>query len=187
MTEDINMVLEMTKDSMEKAISHLDDTLAHIRAGKADIRTLDGITVDYYGSQTPLAQVSNINTPDARTIKVQPWEKNMIAEIEKAIMYADLGLNPSNNGEAILINIPPLTEERRKDLVKQARSEGENAKVSIRNARKDAIDQFKQMKKDGLSEDLEKDAEAEVQELTNDFNQKVDEMIQQKEDDIMKV
>ncbi len=160
MNEDIKMVLEMTKDSMDKAVSHLDDTLAHIRAGKADIRTIDGVSVDYYGSQTPLEQVSNISTPDARTIKIQPWEKNMIEPIEKAIMYANLGLNPSNNGEAILINIPPLTEERRVDLVKQAKGEGENAKVSLRNTRKDAIDQFKQMKKDGLSEDLEKDAEA---------------------------
>merc|ERR1711941_94868 len=156
MTEDIKMVLDMTKDSMEKAIAHLEDTLAHIRAGKADTRTLDGVSVDYYGSMTPLSQVSNINTPDARTIKVQPWEKNMIEPIEKAILYANLGLNPSNNGEAILINIPPLTEERRKDLVKQSRGEGENTKVSIRNARKDALDQFKQMQKDGLSEDWQK-------------------------------
>ena len=185
MNEDIKMVLEMTKDSMDKAVSHLDDTLAHIRAGKADIRTIDGVTVDYYGSQTPVEQVSNISTPDARTIKIQPWEKNMIEPIEKAIMYANLGLNPSNNGEAILINIPPLTEERRVDLVKQAKSEGEHAKVSLRNARKDAIDQFKQMQKDGLSEDLEKDAEAEVQTLTDNFSKKIDELIKKKEVDIM--
>jgi len=185
MNEDIKMVLEMTKDSMDKAVSHLDDTLAHIRAGKADIRTIDGVSVDYYGSQTPLEQVSNISTPDARTIKIQPWEKNMIEPIEKAIMYANLGLNPSNNGEAILINIPPLTEERRVDLVKQAKGEGENAKVSLRNTRKDAIDQFKQMKKDGLSEDLEKDAEAETQSLTDDFSKKIDELIKKKEVDIM--
>ncbi len=185
MTEDINMVIEMTKESMDKAIGHLDVSLAHIRAGKADTRVLDGITVDYYGSAAPLSQVSNINTPDARTIKVQPWEKNMIDPIEKAILYANLGLNPTNNGEAILINIPPLTEERRKDLVKQARHEGENAKVSIRNARKDAIDQFKHMKKDGLSEDMEKDAEVEAQTLTDDYTKKIDEMIKQKEIDIM--
>lgn len=187
MTEEINMVLDMTKDSMDKAIAHLEETLVHIRAGKADIRMLDGITVDYYGSATALSQVSNINTPDARTIKVQPWEKNMIPEIEKAIMYADLGLNPTNNGEAILINVPPLTEERRKDLVKQAKSEGENSKVSVRNARKDAIDQFKQMKKDGLSEDLEKDAESTTQDLTDSFVKKIDEMIKKKEEDIMTV
>jgi len=187
MTEDIKMVMDMTQESMEKALEHLDNTLAHIRAGKADIRTLDGITVDYYGSATPISQVSNINTPDARTIKVQPWEKNMIDLIEKAIMYANLGLNPSNNGEAILINIPPLTEERRKDLVKQARQEGEIAKVSIRNARKDAIDQFKQMKKEGLSEDLEKDSEIEVQNLTDSFSKKVEDMIKVKEHDIMTI
>jgi ribosome recycling factor len=185
MTEDIRMVIDMTKESMEKTLFHLDDTLAHIRAGKADARTLDGVTVDYYGTATKLSQVSNINTPDARTIKIQPWEKNMIDPIEKAIMFANLGFNPSNNGEAILINIPPLTEERRKDLVKQARAEGETAKVSVRNARKDAIDQFKQMQKDGLSEDMEKDAEAQAQILTDDFSRKVDEMIKKKEVDIM--
>lgn len=185
MTEDVKMVLDMTKEAMEKAIEHLDDALAHIRAGKADIRTLDGIMVDYYGSATPLSQVSNINTPDARTIKIQPWEKNMIDPIEKAIMYANLGLNPSNNGESVLINVPPLTEERRKELVKQARGEGENTKVSLRNARKDAIDQFKQMKKDGLSEDLEKDAEADTQTLTDDYSKKVEDMIKKKEEDIM--
>ncbi|MDA3892352.1 MAG: ribosome recycling factor [Salinivirgaceae bacterium] len=185
MTEEIKMVMEMTKDSMDKSLLHLDDRLAHIRAGKADARTLDGIMVDYYGSTTALSQVSNINTPDARTIKVQPWEKNMIDPIEKAIMYANLGLNPMNNGESILINVPPLTEERRKDLVKQAKAEGEHSKVSIRNARKDAIDQFKQMKKDGLSEDMEKDAEAEVQSLTVNFSSQIDEMIKKKEVDIM--
>ena len=185
MTEDIKMVLDMTRESMNSTISHLDETLAHIRAGKADIRMFDGLTVDYYGSVTPLSQVCNINTPDARTIKIQPWEKNMIEPIEKAIQYANLGVNPSNNGEAIIINIPPLTEERRKDLVKQARGEGENSKVSIRNARKDAIDQFKQMKKDGLSEDMEKDAEGETQSLTDEFNKKIDDMINKKEIDIM--
>ncbi len=185
MTEDIKMVLDMTKESMEKALAHLEDTLAHIRAGKADPRMLDAVTVEYYGNETPLNQVSNINTPDARTIKIQPWEKNMIDAIEKAILYANLGVNPSNNGEAIIINIPPLTEERRKELVKQAKNEGENAKISIRNARKDAIDQFRQMKKDGLSEDMEKDAEEETQNLTTDYTAKVDEMIKKKEEDIM--
>jgi ribosome recycling factor len=187
MTEDIKMVLDMTRESMEKAIEHLDDELAHIRAGKADPRMFDKITVDYYGSQTALPQVSNINTPDARTIKIQPWEKSMIDPIEKAIMYANLGVNPTNNGEAIMINIPALTEERRKTLVKQARAEGENTKVSIRNARKEAIDELKQLKKDGLSEDLTKDAEEEVQNITNSFNEKVDEMIKEKESDIMTI
>jgi ribosome recycling factor len=131
--------------------------------------------------------VSNINTPDARTIKIQPWEKTLIGAIERAILIANLGFNPSNNGESILINIPPLTEERRKDLVKQARQEGETAKVSVRNARKEAIDQLRQMKKDGLSEDLEKDAEDDVQSLTDDFTRKVEEMIKKKEIDIMTV
>lgn len=183
----MKMVLEMTEESMRKTLSHLDEALAHIRAGKADTRALDGITIDYYGSATLLSQVSNINTPDARTIKIQPWEKSLIDPIERAIMYANLGFNPSNNGESILINIPPLTEERRKDLVKQARHEGENAKVSVRNARKEAIDQFKKMRKEGLSEDLEKDGEVDVQKLTDDFTRKVEEMIKKKEIDIMTV
>lgn len=187
MTEDIKMVIDITADSMDKALGHLEEALIHIRAGKADPRMLEGLTVDYFGSQTPITQVANINTPDARTIKIQPWEKNMIDPIEKAIMYANLGFNPTNNGESIIINVPALTEERRKDLVKQARHEGENTKVSIRNARKDAIDQFKQMRKDGMSEDLEKDAEAETQKITDDFNKKVEDLIKKKEDDIMKV
>lgn len=187
MTEDINMVIDMTKDSMDSSLTHLDEALASIRAGKADPRMLDNLTVDYYGSQTALSQVANVNTPDARTIKIQPWEKNMIDPIEKAIMYANLGVNPMNNGESIMINIPPLTEERRKDLVKQVRAEGETAKVSIRNARKDAIDQFKQMLKDGLSEDMEKDAEALAQEFTDSFNAKVEEMVKKKEIDVMTV
>ncbi len=187
MTEDIKMVLDMASDSMNGALEHLEGALTQIRAGKADPRMFDGVMVDYYGSATPLAQVANVNTPDARTVKIQPWEKTLIEPIEKAIMYANLGVNPSNNGEAVLINIPPLTEERRKDLVKQAKNEGENAKVSIRNARKEAIDQFKQMKKDGLSEDLEKDAEEQVQELTDNFSKKVDALVKEKEGDIMTV
>ncbi len=187
MTEDINMVIDMTRESMEKSIEHLDEALAQIRAGKADPRMLDGLVVDYYGTQTPLAQVANVNTPDARTVRVQPWEKNMIDPIEKAIMYANLGVNPSNNGESILINIPALTEERRRDLGKQAKAEGENTKVGLRNARKDAIDQFKQMKKDGMSEDMEKDAEAAAQDLTNKFGAVVDDMIKKKEEDIMTI
>ena len=187
MTEDIQMVLDMTEETMAKSLSHLDEALAHIRAGRADTRTLNSIMVDYYGTATPLSQVSNINTPDARTIKIQPWEKGIIGEIEKAIMTANLGLNPSNNGESIMINVPALTEERRIDLSKQARSEGENAKVSMRNARKDAIDQFKTMLKDGLSEDMEKDAEGEVQILTDQFNKKIEDMVKQKENEIMTV
>ncbi len=187
MTEDVKMVIDLTRDSMTKAIDHLEEALIHIRAGKADPRMLDNLTVDYYGSHVPISQVANINTPDARTIRIQPWEKKMIEAIEKAILYANLGFNPSNNGETVIINVPALTEERRKDLVKQARHEGENTKVSIRNTRREAIEQFKQMKKDGLAEDMEKDAEDQVQKLTDAFNVKVDEKIKKKEEDIMKV
>ncbi len=187
MTEDIKIVIDFTEESMEKALGHLEETLIHIRAGKADPRMIEGLSVDYYGSQTPITQVANINSTDARTIRIQPWEKKMIDPIEKAIMYANLGFNPTNNGEAILINVPPLTEERRKELVKQARNEGENTKVSIRTARKDANDQFKKMLKEGLSEDLEKDAIIEVQKLTDEYSRKVDEKIKLKEEDIMKI
>lgn len=187
MNEDIMMILDMTKESMEKSLVHLDEALAQIRAGKADPRILDSITVEYYGSETPLNQVANVNSPDARTLKVQPWERTLIGAIEKAILTSNLGLNPSNNGESIIINIPALTEERRVDLVKQARGQGEHTKVSIRNNRKDAIDQFKQMLKDGLSEDLEKDAEAEVQKLTDKYTRQIEEMVKKKEEDIMKV
>lgn len=187
MTDDVKMVIDLTKDSMAKALDHLEEALIHVRAGKADPRMLDNLTVDYYGSHVPISQVANVNTPDARTIKIQPWEKKMIDPIEKAILYANLGFNPSNNGEMVIINVPALTEERRKELVKQARHEGENTKVSIRNTRREAIEQFKQMKKDGLAEDMEKDAEEEVQKLTDLYNHKVDEKIKKKEDDIMKV
>ncbi len=184
MTEDVQMLIDMTQESMQKALGHLDVTLSQIRAGKADTRMLDSLMIDYYGTMTPIGQVSNINTPDARTIRIQPWEKKLIDAIERAIMQANLGFNPSNNGEAIIINIPPLSEERRKNLVKQAKNEGENAKVSIRNARKDANEELKRMKKEGLSEDIEKDAEAEVQELTDNYTKKVDDMIRKKEIDI---
>lgn len=187
MQEEVQMVLDMCKDGMDQAIDHLEKELLHIRAGKASTRMLDGVMVDYYGSLVPLAQVSNLSTPDAKTVAIQPWEKAMIPVIEKAIMAANLGFNPENNGEIIRINIPPLTEERRKDLVKQVNKEGENAKISIRNNRKDANDSLKKMLKDGLSEDLEKDAEAEVQNFTNDFSKKVDDMVKEKTEDILKI
>ncbi len=187
MTEDIKMIMDVTRDSMTKTLDHLEETLIHIRAGKADPRMLESLHVDYYGSMVPITQVANINTPDARTIKIQPWEKKMIDPIEKAILYANLGFNPSNNGEVIIINVPPLTEERRKELVKQARHEGESFKVGIRAARRDALEHFKNMKKEGLSEDLEREAADEVQKLTDTFNHKVDEKIKKKEEDIMKV
>ncbi len=187
MEEDIQLQLEITEEMMTKAVQHLEDELLRIRAGKATPNILDGITVDYYGSITPLNQVSNINTPDAKTIVIQPWEKAMVEPIEKAILAANIGLTPVNNGEMIHINIPPLTEERRLNLVKQIRNLGENTRVSIRNSRREANDTLKQMKKDGLSEDLEKDAEANVQKLTDDYIKKVDELIEAKEVDIMTV
>ena len=187
MQEEVSLVIDICKEKMDAAVEHLDKELVHIRAGKAAPSMLDGVLVDYYGSQTPLSQVSNVSTPDARTIAVQPWEKGLIPEIEKAIINANLGFNPDNNGEIIRINIPVLTEERRKGLVKQASQEGENAKISIRGARKEANDSLKKLQKDGLSEDLEKDAEAEVQQLTDNFSKKVDSLVDAKEKDIMTI
>jgi len=185
--EELDMVLDMAKDSMSGAIDHLIKELAKIRAGKAHASMLDGLYVDYYGTNTPLSQVSNINTPDARTLTIQPWEKKMIDLIERAIHAANLGLNPQNNGDIIIISIPPLTEERRKNLVKQTKSEGEHAKVSIRTARKDANDEIKSLQKDSISEDEAKMAEEKVQKLTNDYTQKVDDLLALKEKDIMTV
>ena len=187
MQEEVDFVLEHSEEMMSAAIEHLDKELVHIRAGKASPTMLDGVLVEYYGSMTPLNQVSNVSTPDARTIAVQPWEKGLIAEIEKAIMNANLGLNPDNNGEIIRINIPVLTEERRKDLVKQVHQEGENAKISIRAARKDANTSLKKLLKEGLSEDLEKDAEAEVQKMTDNYGKKIDALVEAKEKDIMTI
>ena len=187
MQEEVDFVLEHTEEKMSDAIGHLDKELLHIRAGKASPSMLDGVLVEYYGSMTPLSQVSNVSTPDARTIAVQPWEKGLITVIEKAIMNANLGFNPDNNGELIRINIPVLTEERRIDLVKQVHQEGETAKVSIRTARKEANDSLKKLEKDGLSEDLEKDGEAAVQKFTDDFGKKVDDLVKAKEKDIMTI
>lgn len=187
MTEELNFYLEETKEKMDKTIEHLDDELKKVRAGKADPNILNGIMVDYYGTDTPLTQVSNINTPDARTIAIQAWEKAMIDPIEKAIMAANIGLTPVNNGELIRINIPILTEERRRDLVKIVKSEGENAKVSLRSTRREINDEIKKLEKDGLSEDMAKDAEAEVQKLTDEFSKKVEDVISAKEVDIMTV
>lgn len=187
MQEEIDLILEDAKERMSKAVEHLDNELSKIRAGKANPKMLEGVLVDYYGSMTPLSQVANLSTPDPRTIAIQPWEKQLIGEIEKAIMAANLGLNPDNNGETIRINIPPLTEERRKDLVKQAKSECEDTKVSFRNTRRDCNEELKKMKKNGLSEDLEKDAEAEVQTITNGFVKQVDDMFTAKEKDILTV
>lgn len=185
--EEIEFLLDAAKESMDAAIEHLIKELAKIRAGRAHASMLSGVYIDYYGSQTPLSQVSNINTPDARTISIQPWEKSLLGDIEKAIMVANLGLNPQNNGELIMINIPPLTEERRMNLVKQTKSEGEHAKVSIRNARKEANDEIKKLQKDTISDDLAKDAEENVQKLTDKYSAKVDDLLAQKEKDIMTV
>jgi ribosome recycling factor len=187
MNEEVELVIEETKDRMQKALEHLEHELARLRAGRATPVLLDGITVDYYGVNSPLAQVSNINTPDPKTILIQPWEKNMLGTIEKAIMAANIGLTPINNGEVIRINIPPLTEERRHQLVKQVRNEGETAKISLRNARKWANDELKRMQKDGLPEDIEKDATEKIQEMTHDYSAKVDKVMAMKEKDVMTV
>lgn len=187
MEEEIDLILESAKESMDKAIEHLEKELTKIRAGKANPSMLDGILVEYYGSNTPLQQVANIGTLDARTLTVQPWEKATLEPIERAIINSNLGLNPQNNGEMILINIPQLTEERRKDLVKQAKAEAEHAKVSIRNARKEANDEVKKLQKDGLAEDQAKGIEEEIQELTDKYVAKVDHILELKEVDIMKV
>jgi len=185
--EEIEMIYDMAKESMEAALDHLHKELLKIRAGKASASMLEGVFVDYYGTNTPLNQVSNINTPDARTISVQPWEKPMLPVIEKAIMVANLGLNPQNNGELIIINVPPLTEERRLNLVKQTKAEGEHAKVSIRNARKEANDEIKRLQKDTISDDLAKDAEERIQKLTDAYGKNVESILEVKEKDIMTV
>lgn len=187
MNEEIDFILDAAKEQMNKALSHLEAELLKIRAGKANPVMLQSVKVDYYGAMTPLAQVANVGTPDARTLTVQPWEKGMIEAIEKAILNANLGFNPMNNGESIIINIPPLTEERRGTLAKQAKAEAENCKVSVRNARKDANDEIKKLGKDGLSEDLVKDAEAEVQKITDSFIAKADAAYEAKEKDIMTI
>ena len=187
MTEEIEFILESTEESMSGSIAHLEKEFLNIRAGKASPAMLGGVFVDYYGSQTPISQVSNLNVPDARTITIQPFEKNMLQPIEKAIMVANLGFNPMNNGDIIIINIPALTEERRRDLTKQAKAEAEDAKIGIRNARKDANTEIKKLEKEGTSEDICKTAEDEVQNLTNAFIRKIDDILVHKEAEIMKV
>lgn len=184
MDEDVKFILDSTTENMEASIAHLQKALTKIRAGKASPMMLSTVMVDYYGSQTPLAQVSNINTPDARTLSVQPWEKNLLGEIETAIMNANLGFNPMNNGEMVIINVPPLTEERRIQLVKQAKGEAEDAKVSIRSARQEANKELKAL---DISEDLLKNAEVDVQKLTDTYIDKVDAILSTKEAEIMKV
>ncbi len=183
--EELEFILDSAKESMENSLMHLDKSFLNIRAGKASPAMLGSVKVDYYGSQTPLSQVANINVPDARTLTVTPWEKNMLQPIEKAIMIANLGFNPMNNGDNIIINIPVLTEDRRRDLVKQAKAEAEDAKIGIRNARKDANTDIKKL--DGLSEDTVKSAEQDVQNLTDNYIKKADELLSVKEAEIMKV
>lgn len=175
------------EDGMKKAINHLEAELVKIRAGKANPQMLDGITAEYYGSPTPLSQIANISALDARTISVQPWEKNMLQPIERAIIAANIGINPQNDGNTIRLFLPPLTEERRKELVKRCNGEGEHAKVSVRNIRRDAIEHIKKLQKDGLSEDTAKDAEAEVQEQTNRFIALIEKHLAAKEKEIMAV
>lgn len=187
MEEEIDFILDTLKESMEKSIVHLEKELTKIRAGKANPSMVSSVMVDYYGSMTPLSQIANVGTMDARTLTIQPWEKNSLEPIERAIINSNLGLNPQNNGDMILINIPQLTEERRKNLVKQAKAEAEHAKVGIRNARKEGNDETKQLEKDGLSEDLAKGVEESIQELTNKYGLQVDAILVAKEADVMKV
>ena len=184
MNEEIKFILDTTKEGMDSAIAHLEKMFLKIRAGKASPVMLSSVMVEYYGSPTPLSQVANVNTPDARTLSVQPWEKNMLHEIEKAIMNANLGFNPMNNGDFVIINVPPLTEERRRDLVKQAKAEAEDAKIGVRNARQEANKEGRSL---DVSEDLQKNAEADVQALTDKYIKKIDAFLEAKEAEIMKV
>lgn len=184
MNEEIKFILDTAKESMDAAMKHLEKELVNIRAGKASPAMLGSVMVDYYGTQTPLNQVSNVNTPDGRTITVQPWEKSMLQEIERAIMNANIGFNPMNNGESIIINVPPLTEERRLQLSKQAKAEAEDAKIGIRNARKEANNDLKDL---DISEDLQKNAEIDIQEMTDTYVKKIDHVFEVKEKEIMTV
>ena len=187
MTEEVQFVIDETKEKMGKAIDHLDNELATLRAGKASPRMLDTVVVEYYGNPTPLNQVANIGTPDAKTIAIQPWEKKMVEPIERAILNANLGFTPMNNGEMIRINIPALTEERRKALAKQVNNEAESARVSIRSARRDANEEIKKLEKEGLSEDEAKKGEDEVQKLTDTHSEKVEQVVKAKEEEIMTI
>lgn len=187
MDEFINEELKEAENLMKKAIEHTQHEMSKIRAGKASPSLVEGIMVDYYGSPTPISQVASVNTPDARSITIKPWEKPMVAEIEKAIKKSDLGLTPINDGDMVRLNIPPLTEERRRELVKQVKAESENGKVSIRNVRKEANDSLRKLQKDGAAEDAIKRAETNVQELTDQYSKKIDELTEQREKDIMTV
>lgn len=187
MNDLIELQLEDANDAMEKAIAHAESELTKIRAGKAMPSMLDGINVDYYGTPTPLSQIGTINTPDPRSLVVQPWEKNMLSVIEKAIIDSNIGLNPQNDGNIIRLAVPPLTEERRRELVRKVKEEAEKGKIAIRNIRKDANDKIKKFKNDGISEDEIKVGEGEVQKLTDSFIVRVDKLAEVKEKDIMTV
>lgn len=185
MNPEAQFAIDSAKEQMDKAISHLEQELGKVRTGRANPTMLDGVRVDYYGSMTPLNQVANVNTPDARSIMIQPWEKSMLDPIVKAIQAANLGFNPGSNGTAVIINVPPLTEERRKDLVKKAKAEGENAKVSIRTARKEGNEEVRKLKT--LTQDEIKGAEEKIQQMTDGYIAKVDKHLEQKEKEIMTV
>jgi ribosome recycling factor len=187
MNDDAQLIVDVANEKMEKALVHLETELSHIRAGKANPRLLDGIHVDYYGAITPLNQVSNVSTPDPKTIAIQPWDKSMIPVIEKAILASNLGITPVNNGEVIRINIPALTEERRKELVRQVKQEGEIAKVSVRNARREGNEELKKMQKEGLPEDEAKVGELEIQKITDEFITKIDKVVEAKDKEVLTV
>ncbi len=184
---ELKTILDPAQTKMDRAIEFLEESLASVRAGRASTNLLNGITVDYYGTPTPISQVASVTVPDARTVLVQPWEKTLIPTIEKAILVGNIGLTPSNNGEHIRLNVPPLTEERRKELVKQIKSEAESARISIRNVRRDLVESFKRAKKEGMPEDMSKDGEDAAQKLTDKYIKKVDEVLAAKEAEIMTV
>ncbi|MBQ0115653.1 MAG: ribosome recycling factor [Bacteroidales bacterium] len=184
---DVKFYLNAADEKMQEAVMFLDDSLAHIRAGKANVKILDSIRVDYYGTQSPISNVANVSTPDQRTIAIMPWEKNMFRVIEKAIIDSNIGIMPESNGEVIRLNIPPLTEERRKQLVKDSKNEAEKARVSVRNARREAIEGLKKAIKEGMSEDVSKDGEGEVQKIHDKYMKKIDELFAAKEKEILTV
>ena len=184
---DTKTILNDATARMQKAVDFLEETLSNIRAGKASVNVLNGVFVDYYGSQTPVSGVASVTVPDAKTILIQPWDKNMIRPIEKAIIDSNIGLTPSNNGESIRLSMPPLTEERRKELVKQSKAEAENARISLRNARRDAVEAFKKAVKEGMPEDEGKDGETQAQKLLEKFNKAIDSAFEKKEKEIMTV
>jgi len=187
MFEKAKAVIEAVKEKMQGSVTFLDEDLKTYRAGKANPAVFNSVMVNYYGTMTPIPQVASISTPDAKTMLIQPWDRTLLRPVEKAIMDANLGFTPQNNGEVIRINVPAITEERRKELVKKSRTAGENAKVAVRNARRDAIESLKKLQKEGLPEDSEKDFEDEVQKLTDNFSKKVEEILSAKEKEIMTV